>query len=122
MSQINGYMFYKLPNSVREACEGTEKNPLPTHPIITLTRYSIIHTLLPVQVCQYRIKYSVGSTIIIDTVSMIEELLDHPVQDVLQPLADRRVPRVDLYHEDDIEEVEGTSAGYLQQQRDLLFS
>jgi hypothetical protein len=28
----------------------------------------------------------------------------------------------DLYHEDDIEEVEGTSAGYLQQQRDLLFS
>jgi len=28
----------------------------------------------------------------------------------------------DLYHEDDIEEEEGTYAGYLQQQRDLLFS
>lgn len=28
----------------------------------------------------------------------------------------------DLDHEDDIEEDEGTSAGYLQQQRDLLFS
>lgn len=28
----------------------------------------------------------------------------------------------DLYHEDDIEEEEGTSAEYLQQQRDLLFS
>ena len=28
----------------------------------------------------------------------------------------------DLYHEDNIEEEEGTSAGYLQQQRDLLFS